>query len=165
MTTAPFPSWDSGHTLSATVRAQMIPVLNQLLADAIDLGLQARQAHWNVKGPLFVPLHALFDEVGNVLDELADEIAERAVALGGVAAGTLHTVAAATRLPAWDPGLLAGMEHLRALGASLADFTRSSREAIDLAATAGDATTADLFTEVSRATDKLLWKISAHASH
>ena len=59
----------------------MVELLNQHLADGLDLGLQAKQAHWNVKGPHFIALHELFDKVAEALEEFADEIAARAVAL------------------------------------------------------------------------------------
>lgn len=156
-------AWPSPNDLPEAVRLQMIPLLNRQLADVIDLGLQAKQAHWNVKGAQFAALHALFDEAAGIVDELADEIAERAVELGGIADGTLQAVSLASRLPAYGRTLLSGDDHLRTLGAALVDFTRSSREAIDAAAAAGDATTADVFTEVSRAADKLLWKFAAHS--
>lgn len=142
----------------------MILLLNEQLADAIDLGLQAKQAHWNVKGPQFVSLHALFDEAAEIIGELSDELAERAVELGGIAEGTLQAVAARTRLEVCDRTLLAGGDHLRTFGAALAKFASSSRSAIETATTAGDAATADLFTEATRAADKLLWKVSAHAT-
>lgn len=142
----------------------MVLLLNRQLADAIDLGLQAKQAHWNVKGPQFVSLHSLFDEAAEVLEELTDELAERAVELGGIADGTLQGVAARTRLATCDRTLLAGVDHVRTFGAALANFSRSSRAAIESATAAGDAATADLFTEASRAADKLLWKIAAHTA-
>ena len=49
------------------------------------------------------------------------------------------------------------------LSGALANFGTTTREAIDTAAKAGDADTADLFTEVSRGVDKLLWMVEAHA--
>lgn len=140
----------------------MIALLNAALADLIDLSLQAKQAHWNVKGPQFAPLHALFDEAAEILEELTDELAERAVELGGIAEGTLQAVAVTSRLAPYPLNLLAGTDHLRALGGAFATVARSTHAAIDTASAAGDATTADVFTEVSRAIDKLLWKLSAH---
>ena len=60
-------------------------LLNTSLADCIDLQMQAKQAHWNVKGPNFIALHKLFDEVNVAVSDYVDEIAERTVQLGGVA--------------------------------------------------------------------------------
>ncbi len=50
------------NNLPELTRREIIELLNRQLADAIDLGLQAKQAHWNVKGPHFVGLHELFDK-------------------------------------------------------------------------------------------------------
>lgn len=77
----------------------MILLLTQQLADALDLGLQAKQAHWNVKGPNFIGLHTLFDQVAEQLEEFTDEMAERAVELGGTALGTVQVIVGTSRLP------------------------------------------------------------------
>jgi starvation-inducible DNA-binding protein len=56
------------NDLHEKTRDAMIELLNQQLADALDLGLQAKQAHWNVKGPHFIGLHELFDKVAEELE-------------------------------------------------------------------------------------------------
>lgn len=140
----------------------MIELLNKQLADVIDLGCQAKQAHWNVKGPHFIGLHELFDKVAEAAGEYADEIAERAVELGGVALGTVQIVSKQSRLTGYPLHLASGQEHVAALSGALAAFGAATRTAIDTAATAGDADTADLFTEISRGVDKLLWMVEAH---
>lgn len=151
------------NDLPEKTRRKMIDLLNQHLADALDLHLQAKQAHWNVKGPTFIALHELFDKVEEEVEEFADDIAERAVALGGVALGTARVAAKHSRLPEYPLDISEGREHVQALATALAAFGKSARAAIDTAAKAGDADTADLFTEVSRGTDKLLWFVEAHA--
>jgi starvation-inducible DNA-binding protein len=154
--------WQTLNDLPERVRAEAIALLNQQLADALDLHLQAKQAHWNVKGPNFIALHELFDEVEEELEEHADDLAERAVALGGTAYGTARTAAKRSRLAEYPLEISGGKEHVAALAAALAAFGKSARAAIDAAAALGDADTADLFTEVSRGVDKLLWKVEAH---
>lgn len=149
--------------LPESTRRTVVDLLNQNLADVLDLGLQAKQAHWNVKGPHFIGLHELFDKVAEELENLTDEIAERAVELGGIAQGTIQTVEKRTRLKAYPLDIASGKVHVVALSNALASFGASARAAIDDAAKAGDADTADLFTEVSRAVDKLLWMVEAHA--
>lgn len=150
------------NNLSKRTRREMIDLLNQQLADASDLGLQAKQAHWNVKGPHFIGLHELFDKAAEEIEEFIDEIAERAVELGGVALGTVQIVAKSSRLPAYSLTISSGKEHVTALSNALARFGATTRAAIDTATKAGDADTADLFTEVSRGVDKLLWFVEAH---
>jgi starvation-inducible DNA-binding protein len=77
----------------------VIELLNARLADCKDLQTQTKQAHWNVKGPNFIGLHELFDKINEEVDEYVDEIAERAVQLGGVAEGTARVVAKRSTLP------------------------------------------------------------------
>ena len=150
------------NDLAEKIRNTMIELLNRQLADVLDLGLQAKQAHWNVKGPHFIGLHELFDKVAEELEEFTDEIADRAVELGGVALGTIQIVSKNSRLTAYPLDLASGQGHATALSNALAKFGATTRAAIDIAGKAGDADTADLFTEVSRGVDKLLWMVEAH---
>jgi starvation-inducible DNA-binding protein len=155
-------SYPTKLDLAASVRGKVIDLLGANLVDAIHLALQAKQAHWNVKGPAFFPLHELFDKLYDEASDWGDLIAERVVQFGGVADGTLKKVAADSRLPGYKLDLADGRDHLEAVTTSLAAFGKSAREAIDTAAGAGDAGTADLFTEISRAADKMLWFLEAH---
>jgi len=155
--------WPTQNDLPDKVRGGAVDLLNQQLADALDLALQAKQAHWNVKGPSFIALHELFDTVVAELFEHADDLAERAVELGGIAFGTARSAARTSRLVEYPLDIHSGHQHVAALSAALAKFGASSRAGIDGANALGDADTADLFTEISRGVDKLLWKVEAHA--
>ena len=148
--------------LSAKTRGRVVEVLNARLADAIDLQLQAKQAHWNVKGPNFIALHELFDKIAGDVGGHIDEMAERITALGGTAEGTVQAVAGRSKLEAYPLGLSEGRAHLEALATALARFGKGVRKAIDEAGKAGDADTSDLFTGVSRDIDNNLWLVEAH---
>jgi starvation-inducible DNA-binding protein len=148
--------------LAAKSRTRMIELLNARLADAIDLQRQAKQAHWNVKGPGFIALHELFDRLAGEVDGYVDEMAERITAMGGVAEGTVQAVAGRSKLAAFPLDIAEGRAHLDALAAAYARFAKSARKAIDEAAKAGDAGTSDLFTGISRGVDKGLWLLEAH---
>ena len=150
--------------LPEVTRVKAIGLLNQQLADALDLGLQAKQAHWNIKGPQFTSLHELFDQTAESVEGFADVMAERAVQLGGQAEGTVQAIVQKSRLPLYGLDLYRSADHLCALSTSLAFFATSAREAIMQATTAGDADTADVMTQVSRGTDSLLWKVAAHVT-
>ncbi len=150
------------NELPVEARTRLVELLNARLADAIDLQTQCKQAHWNVKGPSFIALHELFDKVTEDVEDYVDLIAERAVQLGGVAAGTARTAAARSSLPEYPVKGAAGREHVEALATVLAAFGTQARRAIDTATELRDADTADLFTEVSRGTDKWLWMVEAH---
>jgi len=148
--------------LAAKTRAKLIELLNARLAEAVDLQLQAKQAHWNVKGPSFIALHELFDTLAGELAGYADEMAERITALGGIAEGTVQAVAGRSQLAAYPLEISEGRAHVDALAEGHARFAKAVRKAIDAAGKAGDADTSDLFTGISRGTDKALWLLEAH---
>ena len=91
-TTLPDPpvSYETENDISPDRRSELVTLMNQRLADAVDLQLQMKQAHWNVKGPNFIALHHLFDEVEADVRDYVDLIAERVVQLGGTAEGTVR---------------------------------------------------------------------------
>jgi starvation-inducible DNA-binding protein len=151
------------NDLPEETRGKMIELLNQRLADCIDLQTQSKQAHWNVKGPSFYGLHTLFDQINDAVEGYVDEIAERAAQLGGQVEGTAKLVAERSVLPEYPHEIKDGMDHVRAMSVALSTFGRCAREAIDQADEAEDKDTADLFTEISRGIDKWLWFVEAHA--
>lgn len=148
--------------LSPTIREEMIELLNQQLADTSDLYSHTKQAHWNVKGQQFIALHKLFDELAEELEGYVDDIAERAVEMGGVAMGTNRMSAANSRLKEYPADIADGIAHVKALVDRYAAVAKTTRAAIDEADKAGDKDTADLFTEISRGLDKWLWFLEAH---
>jgi len=151
------------NDLSEASRKQAIELLNARLADCKDLQTQTKQAHWNVKGPNFIALHELFDKINEEIEDYVDDIAERAVQLGGVAEGTARMVAKRSSLPEYPTNTVDGRGHVEALSSALAIFGKAARKAIALADELGDLDTADLFTEVSRGIDKWLWFVEAHS--
>ena len=148
--------------LKANARSVSIDLLNARLADAIDLALITKQAHWNVKGPQFIAIHEMLDKFRDELDEHVDTIAERAVQLGGTAHGTSQEVTRATTLQPYPTDIHKTKDHLRELIDRYAAAGKNARQAIDDADEAGDADTADIFTAYSRSLDKLLWFLEAH---
>jgi starvation-inducible DNA-binding protein len=150
------------NDLSETIRGKAIELLNARLADAIDLQTQTKQAHWNVKGPNFIALHELFDKVNEDVEDYVDDIAERAVQLGGVAEGTARMAAKRSSLSEYPASTVDGRSHVEALSSALAAFGKSARKGIDQANEFNDQDTADLFTEISRGIDKWLWFVEAH---
>jgi len=143
-------------------RVKVVELLNARLADCIDLQTQCKQAHWNVKGPTFIALHELFDQVNEAVEDYVDDIAERAVQLGGVAEGTARMVAKRSSLAEYPAMAVDGRSHVEALSSALAAFGAAARKGIDQANELGDLDTADLFTEISRGIDKWLWFVEAH---
>src|SRR6266478_7735140 len=155
--------YETENDLRKEVRAELNALLNQRLADAVDLQMQLKQAHWNVKGPHFIGLHELFDKIAEEVESYVDMIAERIVQLGGVAEGTVRVAAARSRLEEYPLMIGDGSAHVEAVAKALSAFGREARVSIDEANALDDADTADLFTEVSRGIDKWLWFVEAHS--
>ena len=151
------------NDLPQKTRVQVDAILADRLADATDVMLQAKQAHWNVKGPNFIALHELFDKVHDAGREWVDLIAERIVQLGGQAEGTVQAASKRTSLKAYPLDIVSGPDHVEALSSSLAAFGKKVRSAIDETDDLGDKDTADIFTEISRDVDKYLWFVEAHS--
>ncbi|MGL4495460.1 MAG: DNA starvation/stationary phase protection protein Dps, partial [Beijerinckiaceae bacterium] len=143
-------------------RVEMTALLNDLLADASDLSMQCKNAHWNVKGPHFIGLHKLFDELYAGVGEHIDEIAERIGALGGYVKGRIQDAHAATRLKAYPTSITDGMDHVRALADAFGKFANALREGIEKAEDAEDMVTSDMLTGINGAIDKDLWFLEAH---
>ncbi|HSE43061.1 MAG TPA: DNA starvation/stationary phase protection protein Dps [Acidobacteriota bacterium] len=154
--------YETKNNLQIRTRTQIISLLQDRLADCIDLMNQGKQAHWNVKGPNFFSLHELFDKVSEETEEYVDLIAERIVQLGGIAEGTIQSVSKRSSMPAYPLEISKGSEHVERFSHSLAYFGELARNAINQANEINDADTADIFTEISRGVDKWLWMVEAH---
>src|SRR6201998_3869881 len=100
------------NDLPEAIRAKAVELLNARLADAIDLQTQTKQAHWNVKGPNFIALHELFDRINEEVEDYVDDIAERAVQLGGTALGTARSVAKRSSLAEYPAQAVDGRGHV-----------------------------------------------------
>ena len=119
------------NDLPEATRVRVADLLNQRLADCIDLQTQCKQAHWNVKGPTFIALHQLFDDINQDVEAYVDLLAERVVQLGGTAEGTARMVAERTTLDEYPQTLASGEGHVDALSSALAAFGSGTRKAID----------------------------------
>lgn len=150
------------NTLTENIRGQSIELMNKHLAAAIDLHMQLKLAHWNVRGPAFIAIHELFDKVSAEVEEFSDMLAERTGALGGVAKGGLKNVSEKTFLKPYPVEIADEKQHVEWVSEALAKFGESVREAIDQADDFGDAITADLFTQIGRGIDQQLWFVESH---
>jgi starvation-inducible DNA-binding protein len=159
---SPTKVYPTKNDLPEPTRREVVALLNQRLADCIDLQAQSKQAHWNVKGPSFIALHKLFDEINAAVAEYADTLAERIVQLGGVAEGTVGAVEGRSALVDYPLTLSTGAEHVAALSDALAMFGRTVRIGIEEMNELEDAGSADILTEISRGVDKWLWFVEAH---
>jgi starvation-inducible DNA-binding protein len=148
--------------LSDSQRQPVVDILNRLLADEVLLYIKTRNYHWNVVGPQFSELHKFFESQYDELDEIMDEVAERARALGGRAAGSMAEFLKQARLKESSTSL----EAKAMLSALLTDhetLIRTLRD--DVAAVGdkhGDAGTEDFLTGLMEQHEKMGWMLRSY---
>jgi starvation-inducible DNA-binding protein len=134
--------------------------LQGALVELVDLALLGKQLHWSVVGPGFRPLHLQLDELVGAWRELADTVAERAVALGFWPDGQAGAVAETSALEAVSPGALADREVVELLTGRLAEVVGRARARMDSLG-ALDLASQDVLIEVVRALEQQLWMVRA----
>jgi starvation-inducible DNA-binding protein len=134
--------------------------LQAMLVELVDLSLLGKQLHWNVVGPLFRPLHLQLDELIDSWRELADTVAERAVAIGFAPDGQSRTIASDSRVPGVERGELEDRVVVRELTSRLAEVAEGARERMDRLGEL-DAASQDVVIEVVRALEEQLWMVRA----
>ena len=150
------------NNLPEDVRIKIADLLQTALQASIDLTYQSKQAHWNVKGSSFIALHELFDKASALAGSFSDDLAERMVQLGGTPKGTVKVAAKGSFLPEYPLDISSGLDHCAALSSAWGNFASVVRESIDKSTILADAGTADLFTGISRESDKMVWFIESH---
>lgn len=130
----------SAHDAPATA----IEHLNVLLATAIDLHAQIKQAHWNLRGPGVGRLNAVFERVAIDVDHHADKLAERISSIGGRAAGTIRTAAKSSEMPPYPAETRDVAQNVAATSAALDAYEASIRVVVDSSRGRGDFATAEM---------------------
>jgi starvation-inducible DNA-binding protein len=153
--------YPSPSPLPETDRAALVAALNARLADGLDLHSQIKVAHWNIKGPHFATLHPLFETFAIALAAFNDQVAERAITLGGIAHGTARHVAKASKLTEYPEGTTRDLVHVELLAARIEQYLGGVREARKLSAERGDDDTEGLLTDIVTAFETHAWFLRA----
>jgi starvation-inducible DNA-binding protein len=138
--------------------------LQATLHELVDLSLIGKQLHWAVVGPLFRPLHLQLDELVESWRELADTVAERAVALGFVPDGQASAVAAGSQLTAVPSTALQDDVVVHELTQRIAEVSERAREQMNRLGDA-DAASQDVLIEVVRKLEEQQWMLRAQLAH
>ena len=147
--------------LPEAARTEIARVLNERLADGLDLHSQIKLAHWNVRGPQFPALHPLFEQFATQLAVHNDAMAERAVTLGALAIGTARQVAKGSRLPEYPTDTTRDLDHVKALAERIEIYLGGIRDARKVAADKQDDETIDLLTGILTEFEKNAWFLRA----
>jgi starvation-inducible DNA-binding protein len=153
--------YKSPSQLPEEARIKIADALNARLADGLDLHSQIKVAHWNIKGPNFAALHPLFETFAVALANYNDEIAERAVTLGGRAYGTVRHSAKNSKLSEYPQETTRDLEHVKLLAERFEKYLEGARDARNTADKLADADTVDLFTRLVQEFEKHAWFLRA----
>ena len=134
--------------------------MNNLLADEYVLYTKTRNYHWNVVGPQFNDLLKFFQEQYEALDEMVDEVAERARSVGGKAYGTLAEFSQHSRLkeqPGKQPAAATMVANLQADHEAMVRTLRADLETV--MEKHNDAGTNDFLTGLMEKHEKMAWML------
>jgi starvation-inducible DNA-binding protein len=145
--------------LSEEARKVTGSVLQDSLVDLIDLHLSAKQAHWNLTGRNFRSIHLQLDEIVDLAREHADNVAERAVAIGVNPDGRARTVAERTKLHQLESGWLPDDKVIAAVTDTLAEMSGRFRERIETTDDT-DLVSQDMLIAVAQDLDKQHWMLA-----
>lgn len=139
-------------------RAAIVEGLERVLADTYTLYLKTHNFHWNVTGPMFNTLHAMFMEQYNEMWTAVDELAERIRSLGAFAPGSYAQYAKLTSVSEAD-GVPKAEEMLAQLVQGHETVVKTLRAAFPAAEAGNDESTMDLITERLRVHEKTAWML------
>ncbi|CAN5365637.1 Dps family protein [soil metagenome] len=142
-------------------QGEIVGILNHVLADTVLLYLKTRNFHWNVEGPGFYQLHKFFEDQYEQLDESMDEVAERARALDGLAAGSMKEFLKLSRLRE-SPDTLTAVQMVQTLLADHESVVKNLRSDIGKLGKMDDVGTEDFLTGLLEQHEKMAWMLRAH---
>ncbi|MEX0762216.1 MAG: DNA starvation/stationary phase protection protein [Dehalococcoidia bacterium] len=144
-------------------KTEVAELLQNSLADMIDLALQCKQAHWNVVGPRFRSLHLQLDEITEAARGWADDVAERIVALDATADGRLTTVTTRSGLEQMPSGYLQDDTVVKLLIDRLEAVAGRMRVRV-MEVEKADPVTQDMLIEITFGLEKFRWMVKAQAT-
>ena len=145
--------------ISAKDRAAIADGLSHLLADTYTLYLTTHNFHWNVTGPMFNTLHAMFMGQYTELWNAVDPVAERIRSLGHPAPGSYAAFGRLSSLPDAPETPPKALDMVRVLVAGHEAVARTARKLFPVADKAGDEPTADLLTQRLTVHEQTAWML------
>lgn len=142
-------------------RAKSVRVLQQLTVDLLAMDNIYKEAHWNLSGPLYLPLHEYYDQQASFYHKQADDFAERVLHLGYSVDGRYATIARTTTIPEFPAGYLTDNETLRLLVERVTVLQREIYKGIR-ETEQSDPPTSNRLQDLAYSVDKNLWQLRIH---
>jgi starvation-inducible DNA-binding protein len=142
-------------------RRKSVTGLQQLTVDLLALHNMYKEAHWDVNGPLFLPLHEYYQRQADFYLLQADLFAERVVQLGSAVDGRTSTIASKTKLAEMPEGYLTDDHSLKLLLDRVSVLQKEIYELIGQTE-ASDPPTSNKLQDLAYSVDKDLWQLRAH---
>lgn len=142
-------------------RLEVAGELGKVLADTYVLYLKTHGYHWNVTGPFFSTLHALFQAQYTELWQATDEVAERIRALGEFAPATYSEYTKLSTIRE-DEGVPPANEMIEKLVEGHEAVVRTIRSALPKAEASGDESSVDLLVQRLQVHEKTAWMLRSH---
>ena len=140
-------------------RKAVAEALGRVLADTYTLYLKTQNYHWNVTGPQFNSLHAMFEEQYIELRDAADEVAERIRSLGHFAPGSYKAYSKLTSIDEADDGVPAAEEMVRQLEIGHETLSKTANAAREAAEEVGDEVSLDMMVGRMTVHQKTAWML------
>lgn len=137
-----------------------VPLLTKILANLVVLSMKTRNAHWNVVGHDFRPMHAFFEELYNDIDPAIDAVAERIRAIGEPAPGQLAALLSLATLKEQPSLLQPALELVAELLKDYISVIAELRQDIQASESSHDIGTASLLSDLLRKFEKSAWMLS-----
>ena len=144
-------------------RKQSASMLNTLLANEYVLYVKTLNYHWNIVGPFFGPLHALFKDQYEALEKIIDEVAERTRALDVLAAGSMHEFIKLSQIQEMPGAQLADVQMIKDLldgHEAVIKLIRTMQA--DAAEKYNDMGTNNLLLNIMEKHEKIAWMLRSH---
>ncbi|MBM3382784.1 MAG: DNA starvation/stationary phase protection protein [Betaproteobacteria bacterium] len=150
------------HPLTETNRVEIVRILQPMQSGSIELYLQLKNAHWNVKGSGFSALHSLFDDASSNVLQFADELAEHTAILGGEPVATVQKLAAVPQLADAPLGMRNQDEFIKVMTDRVSYFCGLVRDCLVSLERNNDPVTYDVCLRGLASLEKRLWMIESH---
>ena len=150
------------HPLPESNRSEVVRALQPIQTGSIELYLQLKNAHWNVRGHAFGSLHALFDATANEVLEFVDNLAERMAIVGGEPLSTVQKLASVPQLADAPLGMKNQDEFIKLIVDRISFFAGMVRDSLSTIERNNDPVTTDACLRGLASIEKKLWMIESH---